>query len=135
MKPEQHRARAERIERSIALLSDDDWEMRIEAAMLAGTHWANLALHRRGVSTDSEDVIHTTMCAVNVLRKYELAEGELLGWLAGIEELRPLYVRGDVEGGVQAAAHALQWLASIGDRARALEAQAQARAKAGEQRP
>lgn len=119
MKARDHREKAERIERSLARLTDQDWEIRIEAAMLAGTHWANHALHRRGVSADGEDIVHTTMCAVNVLRKYELAEPELLAQLAEIEELRPLYVRGDVDGGPAAAARALVLLASIGERARA----------------
>ena len=118
MKAENHKLKAERIERSLALLTSDDWEMKIEAAMLAGTHWANYALHRRGVSTDPEDIVHTSMCAVNTLRKYSLAEKELLTQLDEIEELRPLHVRGDVEGGREAAARALALLAAIGTRAR-----------------
>jgi len=119
MKPADHREKAERIERSLARLTDQDWEIRIEAAMLAGTHWANHVLHRRGLSAEGEDIVHTTMCAVNLLRKYELAEPELLAWLAEVEELRPLYVRGDVDGGPAAARRALELLALIGERARA----------------
>ena len=118
MKSENHRDKAERIERSLALLNDDDWEMRIEAAMLAGTHWANYALHRHGVSAPAEDIVHTSMCVVNTLRKYSLVERELLEQLDEIEELRPLHVRGDVEGGRTAAARALVLLAAIGQRAR-----------------
>jgi hypothetical protein len=120
MTPENHREKAERIERSLALLTDADWEIRIEAAMLAGTHWANYALHRRGASAPSEDVVHTSMCTVNALRKYKLAERELLEQLDEIEELRPLYVRGDVEGGPAAACRALALLGAIGERARRL---------------
>ena len=118
MKAEQHRQRAERIERSLAKLGRDDWEMKIEAAMLAGTHWANYALHRRGVSPEAEDIVHTTMLIVNMLRKYSLAEGELLRELAEVEELRPIHVRGDMPGGRDAAERALQLLAAIGERAR-----------------
>lgn len=118
MKAEHHRQRAERIERSLAKLGRDDWEMKIEAAMLAGTHWANYALHRRGVSPEAEDIVHTTMLIVNMLRKYSLAEGELLRELAEVEELRPIYVRGDMPGGRDAADRALQLLAAIGERAR-----------------
>lgn len=118
MKAEYHRMKAERIERSLAVLTDDDWEMKLEAAMLAGTHWANYALHRRGVSADTEDIVHTSMCVVNMLRKYSLVEKELLVQLDKIEELRPLYVRGDVEGGREAGARALVLLAAIGERAR-----------------
>ena len=33
--------------------------MKIEAAMLAGTHWLNLALHRMGVTALQTDVLHT----------------------------------------------------------------------------
>lgn len=120
MSPQQHRDKAERIERSISILEDHDWEIRIEAAMLAGTHWANHVLHLRGLSMNSEDIIHTTMCAVNVLRKYELAEKPLLDYLADIEELRPLHVRGDVDGGPAAGRRALQMLALIRERALAV---------------
>ena len=58
------------------------------------------------------------MLIVNMLRKYSLAEGELLRALAEIEELRPLHVRGDMPGGRDAAERALQLLAAIGERAR-----------------
>ena len=54
MSPDKHRAKAERIERSLAALTDADWEIRIEAAMLAGTHWANYVLHKVGASAASE---------------------------------------------------------------------------------
>ncbi|MDS0858227.1 hypothetical protein NUV25_10950 [Burkholderia pseudomultivorans] len=118
MKPDGHRHKAESIERSLVRLGDDDWEMKIEAAMLAGTHWANYALHRRGVTQDSEDIVHNSMLVVNMLRKYSLAEGELLSALTEIEELRPLYVRGDVPGGPCASARALALLESIGALAR-----------------
>lgn len=117
MNAEQHRLKAERIERSLGALGPADWEMKIEAAMLAGTHWANFALHRRGVTSDGEDIVHTTLLVVAMLRKYSIVEGELLRALAEIEELRPLYVRGDVPGGDQAAERALQWLHGIRERA------------------
>ena len=118
MKAELHRQKADRIERSLAKCTDVDWEIRIEAAMLAGTHWANYALHRRGVTPDVEDIVHTTMTVVAYLEKYLLAERKLLGELAEVEALRPLYVRGDVEGGIEAGRRALQLLAAISERAR-----------------
>ncbi|WP_455286666.1 hypothetical protein [Cupriavidus necator] len=118
MKAGNHRLKAENIERSLRRLGAQDWEMAIEAAMLAGTHWANYALHRRGVTSEGEDIVHTSMLVVNMLRKYSIAEGELLNALAEIEELRPLHVRGDIPGGRQAAARALQLLRTIGERAR-----------------
>ena len=118
MNPEAHRLVAERIERSLAVCGEDDWEMRIEAAMLAGTHWANYALHRHGVSAYGEDIVHTGMLVVNTLRKYSIVEAELLRALGEIEELRPLFVRGDVDGGPAAAQRALALLRQIGERAR-----------------
>lgn len=118
MKADDHRFKAERIERSMSLLGKDDSEMKIEGAMLAGTHWANYVLHRRGVSTEDEDMVHTTMTAVNRLRKYSLAEADLISNLSEIEDLRPLYVRGDVPDAAAAAARALALLAAIGKRAR-----------------
>jgi hypothetical protein len=113
MKAENHRRKAENIENSLKLLREDDWEMKIEAAMLAGTHWANYALHRSGLSSDSEDIVHNSMLVVNMLRKYSLAEGELLDALTEIEELRPLYVRGDLPDGSRAAERAVALLHSI----------------------
>lgn len=118
MTPENHRDRAERIERSLAKLADSDWEIRIEAAMLAGTHWINHALHKSGVSATSEDMVHASMCTVSVLRKYKLAEPDLIAQLEEIEELRPPFVRGDMAGGAAAANRALELLALIGERSR-----------------
>lgn len=118
MKRENHRLKAENIEKSLKLLGDNDWEMKIEAAMLAGTHWANYALHSRGVTSDSEDIVHNSMLIVSMLRKYSLAEGELLGALTEIEELRPLYVRGDLPDGSRAAVRAVELLQLISSLAR-----------------
>jgi hypothetical protein len=118
MRADGHRARAERIERSMMLCGPGDWEMRIEGAMLAGTHWANYALHRAGVTADDEDIVHTSMLVVNMLRKYSIVEGDLLAALSEIEELRPLHVRGDVPGGAAAAERAIGLLARISERAR-----------------
>lgn len=120
MKAADHRARAERIERSVAKCLPGDWEIRIEAAMLAGTHWANYALHRRGVSPADEDIVHTSMCTVNAIRKYSILEADLIRALSEIEDLRPLHVRGDMPGGESAGARSLDLLAAI--RRRALEA-------------
>lgn len=117
MTPEEHRHKALRIERSLEKLTSADWEIQIEAAMLAGTHWVNYALHNTGASEHTEDMVHASMCLVSVLRKYRLAEPTLIEKLEEIEELRPLFVRGDVEGGVQAAARARQLLQTISARA------------------
>ena len=118
MKAERHRQIAERIERSVALCHDDDWEIQIEAAMLAGTHWANYALHQHGVALQDEDIVHTSMLVVNTVRKYKIVEAELITALEEIEELRPLYVRGDVAGGPEAGRRALDLLGTISAQAR-----------------
>lgn len=118
MIPGNHRDKAERIERSLAKLTDSDWEIRIEAAMLAGTHWVNYVLHKSGVSGMSEDMVHASMCMVSVLRKYKLAEPDLIAQLEEIEELRPQFVRGDMDGGADAANRALELLELMGERAR-----------------
>lgn len=120
MTPEHHRNRAERIGRSLAKLRESDPEIRIEAAMLAGTHWVHYVLHKAGVSGVTEDMVHASMCTVSVLRKYRLAETELVAQLEEIEELRPLYVRGDMDEGARAANRALELLSSIEERARNL---------------
>ena len=113
MKPEEHRAKAERVERSLAKCGADDYEMKIEAAMLAGTHWLNLALHRRGVTSPQTDILHTYMLTVNELRKYRVADERLVDALTEIEDIRPGYVRGNLAGGEQAAERALELLAQL----------------------
>lgn len=113
MSPQEHRAKAERVERSLAKCGPADYEMKIEAAMLAGTHWLNLALHRMGVTSADADVLHTYMLTVNDLRKYRVADAALIDALAEIEDIRPAYVRGNLPGGEQAAERALELLAVL----------------------
>ena len=113
MHAQEHRAKAQKIERSIAKLGPDDYEMAIEGAMLAGTHWLNAVLHARGVTRDDGDVLHTYMLTVNELRKLRVADAELLDALTAIEDIRPAFVRGDVQGGPDAARRALALLSSI----------------------
>ena len=108
-----HRQRAERIERSIAKCGANDHEMKIEGAMLAGTHWANFVLHRMRVTGADQDVMHTYMLTVNELRKFSVADAEVMQALAEIEDLRPAHVRGNAPGGTAAAARALELLGSI----------------------
>jgi hypothetical protein len=113
MSPEEHRAKAAKIERSLRKCGPADYEMKIEAAMLAGTHWLNLALHRLGVTPPQNDVLHTYMLTVNELRKYRVADEELVDALSEIEDIRPGYVRGNLPGGEKAAARALELLALL----------------------
>jgi hypothetical protein len=118
MTAEEHRAKAEKIERSLAKCGPADYEMKIEAAMLAGTHWLNLALHRLGVTPPQNDILHTYMLTVNELRKYRVADEELVDALSEIEDIRPGYVRGNLPDGEKAAARALELLALLRRKAR-----------------
>lgn len=118
MSPQEHREKAEKIERSLAKCAPTDYEMRIEAAMLAGTHWLNLVLHRLGITPPQSDVLHTYMLTVNELRKYRVADAALVDALAEIEDIRPAFVRGNRPGGEQAADRAVALLALL--RAKAL---------------
>jgi hypothetical protein len=119
MNPEQHDALARRIERSLEKCGPADYEMRIEASMLAGTHWLNAALHRMRATAHGSDVFHTYLLTVNEYRRLCVADEALLAALAEIEDIRPPFVRGNRAGGERAAERALELLARI--RARALE--------------
>ena len=119
MKPEEHRALAQRIERSTQKCGPLDYETKIEAAMLAGTHWLNAALHRIGATAAGADVFHSYLLTINEYRRLCVADGELVAALAEIEDIRPPFVRGNWPGGEAAAERALALLACI--RSRALE--------------
>ncbi len=108
-----HKEKAVRIERSLAKLQPDDAEMRVEAAMLAATHWVNLAYHAMGVTKDDQDILHSYMLTVNEFRRLSAANEPLITMLAEIEDLRPVYVRGDVPGARQAAERAQRLLTVI----------------------
>jgi hypothetical protein len=117
MNGQAHRAIAERIERSLAKCGPADYEMRIEAAMLAGTHWLNVALHDMGVTRPENDVFHTYLLTINEHRRLSLADEALVTALGKIEDLRPAFVRGDLPGGERAAECALRLLGLIRARA------------------
>jgi hypothetical protein len=110
---DKHRQKALNIERQLAKCGPQDVEIRIEAAMLAATHWLNAALHACGANPAAQDVMHTYMLTVNEFRRLSAARADIMAWMAEIEDLRPLHVRGDVPGGEAAADHACQLLARI----------------------
>ena len=113
MTPEFHLLKAIRIEKSLAKISPDLFEIRMEAAMLAATHWLNRAFHHLEVNGIDSDVMHTYMLTVNEFRRLEAVNSELITMMAEIEDLRPLYVRGDMPGGIEAANHAVTLLGRI----------------------
>jgi hypothetical protein len=119
MNIEQHLIMARRIERSLEKCSPSDHEMRIEGAMLAGTHWLNAILHQAGATAPGADVMHTYLLTVNEFRRLCIADGASVRALAEIEDLRPPFVRGNWPGGEQAGERALVLLAQVCAAARA----------------
>jgi hypothetical protein len=117
MKADEHCSRAERIVRSLEKCEREDFAMKIEAAMLAGTHWMNAALHRMSVTAPETDVFHTYLLTLNEYRRLSVADESLVKALTEIEDLRPAYVRGNFPGGEQAAERALALLALIRSKA------------------
>lgn len=110
MTPEQHRAKAEHITRAMEKLNTADYEMLIEAAMLAGTHWLNVALHRFAVTRPEDDVMHAEYLTGAVRLKLSLVAPGMVEALDEIEQFRPRFVRGDVPGGEAAAIRCLERL-------------------------
>jgi len=110
---EAHIALARRIEASLHKCGDADYEMKIESAMLAGTHWLNVLLHRLGTNRPEQDVFHTYLPTINEFRRLTVAVEPALRALAEIEDIRPPYVRGNLPGGEQAAERALGLLSLI----------------------
>ena len=123
MKAEAHRAKAERLERSLAKCTPDDYEVVIDGAMLAVSHWANYAYHALGITEPDRNVMHAYFVTAFDRQYFGLAAGpEFLDALEEIETLRPLYVRGNVAGGAKAAARALELLATVRAKALAVKA-------------
>lgn len=108
-----HRAKAERIERSIVKCSTADFETIIEGAMLAGTHWFNLLLHEAALRAADNDIVHTEFVQLGERRKFALAMPGELQALDLIEDLRTTHVRGDMPEGEAAARRALAALACL----------------------
>ncbi len=118
MKIEAHEAKAERIMRSLAKCTTGDYEAVIEGAMLAGTHWFNIALHRYGVTGTDDDVMHAEYLTGALRLKLSLVMPGLTAALDEIENARPRFVRGDVHGGDEAASRCLELLFKLRDFAR-----------------
>lgn len=110
---EHHIALARGIEASLSKCGAGDYEMKIEAAMLAGTHWLNVLLHHLGTTPPQQDVFHTYLLTINEFRRLSVAATEPVQALAAIEDVRPAYVRGNHPGGELAAEQALASLKLI----------------------
>jgi hypothetical protein len=119
MTPQEHEASALRIEKSLRKCGPDDYEIIIEGAMLAGSHWLNAHLHRLGATPPGKDVMHTYLLVVNELRRLSVADPQAVAALGAIEDMRPAYVRGAHAGGKEAGQRALSLLESIRASARA----------------
>jgi aromatic ring-opening dioxygenase catalytic subunit (LigB family) len=103
MNPSKHLEKALRIERSLGKLPPELYEIRIEAAMLAATHWLNAGLHWAGATSETDDILHTYMLSINAFRRYSVYAEAAMQHMAEIEDMRPFFVRGDAPGGEQAA--------------------------------
>ncbi|MBI2322500.1 MAG: hypothetical protein HYU88_10575 [Chloroflexi bacterium] len=93
MQAADHVAKAARIERSMDKLDPiADYETVIENCMLAGTHYLNAALHLRGVTRSTRDLLHSDKPKLRTQPPADLAS--VLAAMKFIEDLRPPYVRG-----------------------------------------
>ena len=120
MKIQQHAERAERVIRSIQKLGPGDHEMQIEAAMIAGTQLLNVCLHKLGITTEAEDVMHSEYLTGHQRIRINLLSPGLAELLDEIEQLRPTHVRGDFPHGEKAAERCLTALRQLQERAKAL---------------
>jgi|SRR5665213_257475 len=110
MTPEQHIQKATRITQALSKLTLSDYEMVIESTMLAGSHWVNAALHRCGVTYYDEDAMHVEYLPLATRTKISLIIPGLLEGIEQIEQYRPMYVRGNAEGGEPVARRCIQLL-------------------------
>ncbi|HSW20303.1 MAG TPA: hypothetical protein VLJ86_23980 [Ramlibacter sp.] len=113
MTPLQHASTADRIMESLGRLAPSHHEMAIEAAMLAGTHMLNAVLHLKGITPADADVLHAEYMTLALRTRVQLSLPGLVEALDEIEQMRPLFVRGSVDGGQAAADRALELFAFI----------------------
>lgn len=94
MKVADHVTKAQRIEDTMLRKLDPeaDYEIYVEACMLAGTHLLNAVLHRYAVTDERSDLLHSDKPALNAPVRPELRP--LFDAMKFIEDLRPGYLRG-----------------------------------------
>jgi hypothetical protein len=113
VKSEIHQGKAQRIQRSLARLSPQQFEAVIEGAMLAGTHWFNVILHERGLQADTADIMHAEFIGMGMRRKIALRARVAMEALDEIERFRTTHVRGDMPDGEMAATRSLACLETL----------------------
>lgn len=89
-----HVTKARRIEETMnrKLDRDADYEIFIEACMLAGTHWLNALLHKLSITKESSDLLHSDKPPLPAPVSAELQP--YFAAMKLIEDLRPGYLRG-----------------------------------------
>jgi hypothetical protein len=93
VKPEDHDRKNERLLRSFDRLDRElDSEAVFEYGIIVGMHWLNAALHRRGLTTEAEDLLHSDMPALWFTVPDDLLPG--FEAMKEIEVQRNRYVRG-----------------------------------------
>jgi electron transfer flavoprotein alpha/beta subunit len=116
--PARHAALAQRITASVHRCGPAAYEVAIEGAMLAGSHWMNAALHAAGISGEDHDAMHSEFLTLGERRRIELTLPGLITLLDAIEEMRAPYVRGAAPAGEDAAREALAYLERLATIAR-----------------
>lgn len=105
----EHEAKADNIERSLARCTPEDYETLIEGCMLAATHRLNMLLHVRGLPAD-QDAMHAEFLSMAERRRVRAMFPGVIEAMDEIERARTTHVRGDMEGGPDAARRALACL-------------------------
>ena len=89
-----HVTKARRIEGTMTrkVDRDSDYEIFVEACMLAGTHWLNALLHKLSVTKEAADLLHSDKPQLQVPVRADLRP--VFAAMKLIEDLRPDYLRG-----------------------------------------
>jgi len=96
VKVSDHITKAQRIEDTMMrkLSRDADYEIYVEACMLAGTHLLNAVLHQYAITNERSDLLHSDKPALKDPVRPDLRP--LFEAMKFIEDLRPGYLRGTV---------------------------------------
>ncbi|MEO8848862.1 MAG: hypothetical protein ABI440_09580 [Casimicrobiaceae bacterium] len=117
MNIDEHQAKAESIERSLACCTHEDYETIIEGCMLAATHRLNILMHRRGLPLE-QDMMHAEFLSMAERRRVRVMLPGVIEAMDEVERARTMHVRGDMDGGPQAATRALACLGVLQDATR-----------------